>query len=214
MGILTDFFVASEQELAEVFSTLERVAPEKKRFLDVASGREYLEWVPESWKDLPEPIRIEPKLVPKMSFWQRVQSWFKPKPKIEISAVDYEPHYDRFEHYIQGKGVDLVMLAALSAIVCEISFEEALEQLEIPALLDPEMDNNSGVHCLPDRFTQNLAELSDAAFMDTAQKWAQTEEFEAERRKADEAQNILNILTGLASLAVQEKKHLYHWWSV
>lgn len=110
MGLLTDFFVASEEEVKAAFPTWLAVAAKKNReTINPFTGEKLLTWGP-----------AEPQ---------------KSKRPKKGKLFDIRP----FPH-CQYKRVDLIKLATLMELTCGISFKKSLNALEKPALIDPASD--------------------------------------------------------------------------
>lgn len=192
MGILTDFFVASQDELITIFNGWLPVSAEKNReYVNPYTGETQLDWGPdpdafEKWKESQKKL-------------------FK---KRGVQPIDYSqyPH----AHY---KQVDLVKLATLYSILTGIQFEEAIDQLAKPALINP-LNEDQGLHCISLEFTKSLAEVNDDTLRINAGKWAQTEELEMDGFTEDDALSIIDSFNNLAKVALEQGKHLYHWWSL
>jgi len=179
MGILTDFFVANEQQLGAVFTGWLRVAD--------------------------KPIEREVKN-PFTGQMQTSREWPPLGPIGEGELADI-PNIKRLPH-AEWKGIDPVKLASLNEILTGTPSRDSLDVMMRPALVHPHTDETS-VHEFPSELTSALCHLEDSALERTAAQWQQTEEMQMDHMTVDLCGEILQSLRVLAKqIGVHERLYL------
>ncbi|MGD8456646.1 MAG: hypothetical protein PVF83_09700 [Anaerolineales bacterium] len=192
MGILTDFFVASQDEVETTFHGWLPVSLEKNReCINPYTGETQLEWGPD---------------LDAFEKWKETQK--KPSKKRGTKPINISQY-----PYVQYNEVDLVKLATLYSILTGVQFKESIDKLAKPALINP-LNEDQGLHCIPVEFVKALTEIDDEKIKTNAEIWAQTDEFEMDGFSENDAIDIINTLKNLAMIASAQSKQLYHWWSL
>ncbi len=217
MGVLTDFFVASEDELKMIFDGWLPVASEKYReFTNPQTGEVQLDWGPDPdalkrWEASQREVSASQydRTASRWKMWDWLSRLFRTKqasPEVRLIDFSMLPH-------VCFKGVDLVRLSTLCSILTGLQCDDALEQILKPALIDP-LTEDEGLHCIPLAFTKALAELDNDDVRRTAREWFQSEESELDWALEANARSVIKALAELAKKAVEQGKSLYYWWSL
>jgi hypothetical protein len=179
MGVSTDFFVASEEELRRCFPDWHLV-----------TGRR----IP---RQLPNPFKPgETRLV-----WD----WERGNPAVEGIAAIYPYPIKQLPHVLL-KNIDPVKLAQLQQLLNGGEFQEALDAMCVPALIPPGKSEASLMR-LPENFIRALADTENVH--DLAQRWSQTEEMLADNWPIDVVRETILGLKDVASLALSQRKGLF-----
>lgn len=187
MGLLTDFFVASFDELRSAMPGWLRVSDERNRLVtNPFTGQSQLDWGP----------------IDDVS-----------GGGVGAAAQASVPFDIRPFPNVQWRRVDLVKLATLQQIVLGTTFEEGIAALARPALLHKEIEDE-GVYCLPAALVEGLAETADVEIERVARRWAATEELQIDGFSDSDTLNVLRSLVRLANIAKFEGKQVYLWWSL
>ncbi len=184
MGVLTDFFAATESQLAEVFVGWHTVSntPIQRETTNPFSGEAI---IVNDWQ--PGPLIREGELV-------------------DSPAIEALPH----SHF---KGVDHVKLGTLYKLVSGDKHEHFIDTLSKPALIYPEGED-IGLHQIPSALTSALATLSENKHAEVAMKWQLTEECQLDRFTVDDCETVVKELHSLAQEAVKLHGSLYFLWSL
>jgi hypothetical protein len=190
MGLLTDFFVASEAELKAAFPT----------------------WVPVADK----PQEVE-RVNPFTGKAQKVRSWVPaapfPSKKKGGEVKENRPAFRKLPQ-CQFKRVDTVKLAKLQHALCGGKFETTHDEIVRPALLC-EGDGGPWLHQLPKPLVAALAAISSKKDLDKiAKQWSETEEARADGFKTKDCAEVIQSLSDLAKRAIKDEKNLYLWVSL
>lgn len=186
MAIYTDFFVATEAELAAAFPHRFPVAKKPKR------------------RRIKNPFTGEP---------QVVEEWGPERPFPELPAGITYPNKDEAKavkrlHLVQYKGVDQVKLSTLQQLIRGGEFLRYIRDLERPALVAPE-DGSSMLLRIPPDWAEVLAAVEDVPAL--AGRWTGTEELRLDGWGVEDAEEVIAALQRLARQAVAESKSLYLW---
>lgn len=188
MGILTDFFVATDAELLAAFPT--RVP---------AADRPRLRKGKNPFTGEPMTIREWP---PSRPFPRRTKSLAQIQ-KEELKAVQkLRP--------LQMKRVDNVKLAQLHCLMTNASLEEAMPDFHRPALAEPD-DIDTVVYILPHEWVETISKVEKIPPL--ARKWAATDECVLDGFTAADAAEIIAELRDLARHALADGKKMYLWVS-
>jgi hypothetical protein len=189
MGILTDLFVASSEELRASFPYRVPVNPEPiiRMSKNPFTGKPTTikQWAPS------EPFPGD---------WQS-QS---------LKTAEHERNSFRGLPHREYKGVDWLMLSALWIQLRGGDMDEHMDFLTRPALLAPG-DPDDWVHRLPDDLVSALADLPQADVSRVAVGWASCEELDGARWTPADACEVLVGLCELSKTAVTAQKGLYLW---
>jgi hypothetical protein len=231
MGVLTEFFVASEDELKMVFDGWLPVASEKHVVgTNRQTGKIFYDWGPDPdalkrWQTL----QAE-KLANRAASGSKVLRWLD---RLFGPSSSYNPYYNPMVDFSMlphacFKAVTLTCLADLYSDLTGIQYDEAREQIEKPVLISP-WSEDEGLYCLPQAFTEALVELDTDSINQMAKRWfpkwfprkrfhgeESEESEESEEESSDEASGeyIFETLAELATAALKYDKNLYHWWSL
>ncbi len=183
MGLLTDFFVASPDELRSIFPAWLPVAnqPVTREFHSRITGKKQtaLYWPPA----IHAPQSVTPESL--------------------------GPNYQNVMH-VEFKRVDHVKLAQLNVILSGGEFQDRFKQFNRPALIDPNQTYEAGLHCLDEEFVRALAAITQAN--NIAQHWAEIEEMQMDQFTVEDCEIVLGELIRLAQHANATDKQLYFWW--
>lgn len=186
MSILTDFFIATEEELVAAFPLRYPVAkrPKLRKTKNPFTGEAVTvkEWGPAK----PFPPTAEGVTYPS---------------KDEGKAVRRLP-------LLQLKGVDPVKLASLWSILGGGEWLPLVDELMRPALLAPGDDFNR-LYRMPQKWVEAVAGIGTIA--PVAKLWAATDEFNFVKWRLADAREILNPLRELAKRALAESKGMFLW---
>lgn len=185
MSVLSDFFVASADELLAAFPTWFPVAPS-----------------PVKEKKVPNPFKPGEYMVIRGSQWKRID---RPTDISGNEGYDHLPHV-MFKHVLQ------IQLSVLADQLGVISYDDCMSQLQAPALLpaEDEAECECGLHAIPDNLTNALADLGENSPA-IASAWGESEEV---RMSASDALEVLQGIATLAKTAVDSNKRLYLFWSL
>jgi hypothetical protein len=147
MAALTDFFVASDNEVANAFPGWMQSAPAGQTSLS----------------DNTKPAGL---------FGQIRQLL---RPARAADAFVASPRIDRFAHRCEFKGIDLTQIAILMEVMGIAGFEAAIDELDQPVLFSPNSEDE-GLHRLPDSLTQALARIKEDELRPIAARWSQTDD--------------------------------------
>jgi hypothetical protein len=193
MGLLTDFFVASESEIASTFPG----------------------WLPCSAEDCIKKDQNTHPPKPK-GFLTRLKSFFSFKqpvaPETQLENDTPSPDITVFPHFCY-KRIDILKLGTLFEILTGINNEDAFVQIEDTSLAEPE-NGEQVLFRLPDTFTNALANISETEIEIVTKKWALTEEFQETEFTLIDIKEVITALSNLAQNSLQNNKHLYHLWSL
>jgi hypothetical protein len=181
MGILTDFFVANDQQLAAVFTGWRRVAD--------------------------EPVERQIKN-PFTGQMQIAREWLPLKPVGEGELADI-PNIRQLPH-AEWKGIDPVKLATLNELLTGKSVSEAVDDLMKPAVVHPTNDETS-LHEVPRSLTVAIQALSDDDLQNVAVKWQQTEEMQSDRFPVEMCADVLQSLRRLVTAIEPDQRTYLHW---
>ncbi len=178
MGVTTDFFVASPDELKSVMRNWLPVAekPIKRKFQNSFTGEMELRTY---W-----PPSVEP-------------------PK-KIADKDLYPRGYQNVLYAEYKNVDHVKLTKLNVILAGGEFENRFMQFKRPALLDPRLSESTGLHRFDDKFVNAITAIT--GFINVAKQWAKTEEMRGDRFTIDDCGMVLCDLIRLANHATRTRR--------
>ncbi len=185
MGALTDFFVASPDELAAVLPGWLLVADEP------------------STREVQNPFTGQKQIA---TYWPPAID-----PPQNIDRESRSPDYKHLSH-VEFKRIDHVKLAQLNAILAGGEFLDKMNQFNRPALIDPAQTDETGLHRLDDEFVAALAAINEPKT--TAEQWAATEEMQLDQFTVDDCDSVLRELNRLAQDANTSGKGLYFWWSL
>lgn len=181
MGVLTDFFVANDQQLAAVFTGWLRVAdkPVERQVKNPFTGQSQIarEWPPQGPVGAGE--------------------------LAEIPDVRQLPH-------VELKRIDHVKLARLHELLTGKPLRETLDVLMKPALVHPSKQE-TGLHELPRELTTAICELPEHALETIAAKWQQTEEMELDGMTVGHCAEVLRLLRGLTSRIESDQRTYLKW---
>lgn len=181
MGILTDFFVANDQQLAAVFTGWLRVAD--------------------------EPVERQVKN-PFTGQMQISREWLPQDPVGEGELADI-PNIRQLPH-VEWKGIDPVKLATLNELLTGKSVSETLHDFIKPALVHPTNDETS-LHEVPRSLTVATQALSDDDLQNIAVKWQQTDEMQSDRFSVDLCTEVLQSLRRLVTALKSDQRTYLHW---
>jgi hypothetical protein len=181
MGVLTDFFVANDDQLATVFPGWLRVGD--------------------------TPIEREVKN-PFTGEIQRIKEWTKGKPVGNGKLADV-PDIRQLPH-AEWKHIGTVELATLNELLTGKPVRETLDAMSKPALMHPNTDE-TGLDELPRELTEALRQLSDHSLENIAARWQQTEEIESSGFTVAICNEILQSLRGLVLDAAPDKRIYLLW---
>jgi hypothetical protein len=191
MGVLTDLFVAFNEELRAAFPSRVTVKPEPivREARNPFTGKvvRTKEWVPA------EPF-------PTMSASVGSQM------KYEREAFLSLPH-------LECKGLDPIMLAALWTVLQGGDLHDHMDSITRPALLAPG-DPDDWLYQLPDGLVSALEPLPASTVVEVASQWSKVEEFKASNWRADDGREVLLVLTELARKAINSQRSMYLWVSL
>jgi hypothetical protein len=181
MGILTDFFVANDRQLATVFSGWLRVAdqPVERQVKNPFTGQMQ---VAREWPST-DPVGDG--------------------PLEDIPNIRVLPH-------AEWKNVDPVKVAKLHEILTGSSLRETLDELMRPALVHPSNDETS-LHEFPRGLTDAIRAVSDDELQSAAENWQRTEEMQAHGFSADLCADVLRSLRGLAAACAPDQRLYLQW---
>jgi hypothetical protein len=198
--MLTDFFVASPEELEAAFPTYLPVADEpvmRERVNPFTQERvQVREWVP-----APGAARRTPPA--------------KKKGKSSGRGTGLTHDINALPH-AEWKRVHVVELATLWATWPGVDYLEAVDALAQakPPLVQSDDRPESGLMQLPNAFVEALAAMDDKTVKAKAKLWGKTEEWTAVGATANDLTEILSKLKELAHTAITQRKNLYSWWSL
>jgi hypothetical protein len=213
MGVLSDFVLASEDELGSALVSWRKVAPQPQRvrqrrvnpFTKQAIEVEALEW-------MPDPSEIDPFATIDLTSIELPDAVRKvlarvPDPDGKILAANKLALLDERGlsqlPRVQYKSITTLELISLA----EIMFgDDALsEELERPALLPPDVASNERwVHKIPEPLVAAIAGMDDGRLEATVAAWAE----ELEYAPAD-VREVLSGLQGLCMRAVRSGKSVF-----
>ena len=187
MGLLTDFFVASEDELQAAFPHRYPVAakPTVKKAKNPFTG---------------EPITV--------------QEWnpAKPFPKKTVPVPrDEEFRAVQRLPLAQFKNVDNVKLAQLYCVLTGAEFSDVIGDLGRPALVAPD-DETTPLFRLPADWIKTVAGIDKLPAV--AKAWAATEECQADGFTAKDTKEVAEALRALARKAIADGKGMFLWMNV
>jgi hypothetical protein len=187
MSALTQFFVATPEELASHFSgwLAVRSEPTTCEMTNPFTGKKSVvtRWLPA----VPPPVQpTGDSGVPNLEDLARVGPY----------------------------RVDHVKLARLFVIMRGGALDNRIRQLTRPVLIHPAESEEMGLHLIDDELTVALAEADDANVAKTAATWAQAEELQRDRFTAVDCEAVLRELRKLARQAHQSQSGLYFFWSL
>jgi hypothetical protein len=181
MGILTDFFVANDEQIAAVFTGWRRVAD--------------------------EPVERQVKN-PFTGQTQTAREWTPLDPVGQGELADI-PNIRQLPH-VEWKNVDPVKPATLSQLLAGKSVSEGLQSLMKPALVHPTNDDTS-LHEVPRYATAAIQGLSDENIQSIAVQWEQTDEMQRGRFSVDDCAEVLRSLRELATSLKPGQRMFLHW---
>lgn len=188
MGIISDFFVASEEELRATFPYRVAVKPEPviSTMSNPFTGETVTskQWMPA------EPFS---------------EDWTSPGKILETELAAFRKLPNK-----QYGDVDQIKLASLATLLCDDDWEMYMDVLSRPALLAPE-DIDSWIHRLPDTMVSKLASLQDSQVSELAVAWGDTEESDISSWPPSDVLEVIKTLCELAKLAVDSQKGFYFW---
>ncbi len=181
MSILTDFFVANDDQLAMIFPGWLRVSDSPIE------------------RDVKNPFTGES---------QRIKEWPPVNPigdgtLVEIPDVRKSPH-------AEWKGIGTVELATLNELLTGKTVRETLDSMSKPALVHPTTDE-TGLDEVPRDLTSALRNLSDHAIENVAAKWQQIEEMQSGQLTVEICKEILQSLRGLAMGVASDQRIYLLW---
>ncbi len=185
MSVLTDFFVASPEELADIFPAWFAVADEP------------------SIQEVENPFTGQKQTVTR---WLPLGEY-----PANVAPDELPPNYGQVEH-CESNRVDHVKLARLNVLLSGGEVLERMQQFNRPALIEPAQADETGLHRLADDFVAALSSVSEPEII--AANWAATEEMQLDQFTADDCAAVLRELARLAVIAVKAQKGLYFWWSL
>ena len=211
--MITDFFVASKEEFEMSFEDWLPVAKEKIEKINPLTNEIYLDWGP-------DPVALSLMNVKKEQSIARQNEENKSRKqgffaklfgskKVE-QPIFQIPDISQF-HHVQYRRVDLFKLASLFSILSSLTFEDALDNLEKPAYVLPDY-NEQAIHILPEDFLKLLANIEKESLSAVANQWWQTEELQLDGFSEEDTQDVLLTISRLAIIAISEQKYLFHWW--
>ncbi|MDZ4818840.1 MAG: hypothetical protein SGJ20_07690 [Planctomycetota bacterium] len=184
MSALTDFFVASNTELAEVLP----------------------DWLPVADQPVTREVRN-----PFTGQMQVITEW---PPAIDVpedAEPGDAPQLGGVLH-TQLKGIDHVKLAQLWAILTGGNLLEHISELTRPALIEPAQTGETGLHRLPNELVQGLATITNPQTSGT--QWSATEEMQRDGFTPADCEQVLQELVRLAKEAKSQNKGMYFWWNM
>lgn len=184
MGMSSDFFVVSPNELHTVF-------PGWLPAADKPTTREAV-----------NPFTGKKQLFP---YWPPVVD-----PPQYVSPASLLPDYRHVSHISWGR-IDQSMLTELNVILNGGEFDDCFSQFNRPALIHPG-DYDGGMHRLDHEFVVALAAMT--ATDTIAQRWAATKVMQDIRNSVDVCLELLHDLNRLAQEAHTSGKGLYYLWSL
>jgi hypothetical protein len=187
LGVLTDFFVASTEELQQAFPAWLVVAP-----------------VPVT-REVTNPFTGQKQTATR---WVPLQ-----RPSEKCSPQDRLQNYRDLD-CAEFKSIGVVELAKLHAFNSNTSYEKSIEQFSRPALIDPWESDETGLHRLSTDFVSSLASISDDRLAEKAAEWAEIEELARDKITAADCEMVLHELVRLARVAQQTHRDMYYCWSL
>ena len=188
MAVITDFFVASRSELAEIFPSWLTVAAESatRETTNPFTGQQMTVtyWPPEG------PISDSPDA----------------SDELPIVGIRKLPH-------VEFKRVEYVKLALLDNILRETEFDTAIQMLQKPALIHPS-NKDTGLQQLPEETVRVLTSLKDEQLDMTAQRWAEQEDVAADGFLTEDCTEVVRELRRLSRIACDTGKGLYLQWAL
>jgi len=180
MGVLTDYFIADDQQLAHAFAGWFTVAH--------------------------EPVETEA-TNPFTGGPQIMRNW-PPKEPVGVGGNGGVADIRHLSH-VQMKRIDHVKLATLYNLLTGVTLEQVLEDLCKPALIDPTSEE-TGFSEVPTALATSLRHPDDGALEELAKKWQQTEEMELDQFTVEDCLEVLQELRGLArKMEANQRMYLY-----
>jgi hypothetical protein len=190
MGVLTDLFVASPEELRRTFPYRVPVCPEPT----IRMTRN-----PFTGQEMPA------------KQWMPAESFPENLPGAEVRSAHERDGFRLLPNW-EYKGLDPLLLAALWTQLRGGDLFEYSNTISRPALLSPEEEDL--VSQIPSDLVSALAELPASQMVASAAEWSSSEEFQISNWTAADGREVLEALCSLARLATTEKKGLYLWVSL
>jgi hypothetical protein len=186
MSILTDFFIASDKELAAAFP--DRVPPKPEPAVRQSKN----------------PFTGEP---------MTTREWLPAKPfpkrKKGANTADETEAVRKLRHVL-ATHVDNVKLAQLHCLLTGAKFADVISDFCRPALVAPD-DVVSEVFVMPAEWVRALATLDKVA--PVAKKWAATEECRTDGITAGDTAEVIESLRELARESIAKEKRFFLWLS-
>lgn len=202
MAILTDFFAANTEGLRDAFPGWMEVGAKDRPVKNPRTGVVRLTWAP-----LPASASLTARPTSK-GFLSRLFT----RTRAAGPSRAQTPQYASLFPTVQFKGVDIVKLCTLEAILVGTGFDEALAAYDKPALLSPNEEEQ--LYELPSALVIGLSRLADDRLPDVAQKWAETDELRIDQWSDNDAREVVDSLRSLARQADKSSVSLYHYWSL
>ena len=214
MGLITNFFITSKDELRSFFPAWLPVSESKNHpARNSLTGEIQLDWGPAptypSQMDTSGNNSLKPQPTVK-NFISKIVLFFQPLP---LGPLDKRFDVKQFAHYAIFNDVDIVKLAILFEILGGITFNEALNAWDKPALINPD-SADKGLYAFPSKMTLLLSALTESEINQLSKKWANTEELKLDQFDEVDALEIVTTLKNLSLITVQKDKTLYLWWSL
>lgn len=204
MSIITDFFVANPEGLQSAFPGWMEVGARNRPVKNALTGEIQMTWAPVPTKAAAPPDRPASK-----GFLARLFG-LSLHPR---STMPQTTRYAELFPTVQYKGVDIVKLCTLQAIVAGSTFDDALAGYDKPVLISPN-DEEEQLYALPSALTKGLSSLAEDRLPDVAAKWAKTDELHLDEWSASDALEVIRALRSLARQAAESRVQVYHYWSL
>jgi hypothetical protein len=179
MSGLTDFFVASNSELAAIFTGWQTVLEEPIR------------------REIKNPFTGRPSIV---HAWQ-------PGPPVSPGPPAADPDFGRLPRALL-KSVDLIKLDALRAILVGDG-TRTLRSFLKPALLNPDLSCELSLHEVPSDLVAALAGIADDRIPTLATQWNGTEEMRQDQFGIDDCRDVFVELRRLARKVKPPENRMY-----
>lgn len=203
MGVLTDFFVASEAELRAAFPSWLSVGEKnRQRPNPFKPGELMLTWGADP-QAMEERASRDRQAEADLGTWQRLRYRLFPPTKPLCNIAQF-PNY-------RSSNILLTWLASLASLTYNTTDEEFLCAIDKPPLIDPET-TSEGLCLMPRAFVHALAGLSATDLENVAQKLSERNSCDIAPLALDEARSIIQEMRKLACIAQTESKQVYHWW--